>query len=196
MAHPNILTIFDVGVHEGSPFLVCELLDGQTLRDRLAGETMRAKDAIGIALQLARGVAAAHALHVVHRDIKPENLFLTRDGTLKILDFGLAKFKAESLTRPDSDTIAVSSPGLVIGTPGYMAPEQVRGALVDERTDIFAVGTVLYEMLVGTHPFRGGSHAETMAAILNESPASMSATIPPALERAVYRRSQCSRFST
>jgi serine/threonine protein kinase len=96
LAHPNILTIFDVGVHEGAPFLVCELLEGHTLRERLAGEPMRSKEAIGIGLQLSRGVAAAHALHVVHRDLKPENLFLTRDGTLKILDFGLAKLRAES----------------------------------------------------------------------------------------------------
>jgi non-specific serine/threonine protein kinase len=187
LAHPNILTIFDVGVHEGCPFLVCELLDGRTLRDRLAAEPMRAQEAIEIGLQLARGVAAAHALHVVHRDLKPENIFLTRDGSLKILDFGLAKLKPESPGRPDADTVAASSPGLVIGTPGYMAPEQVRGGVVDERTDIFAVGTVLYEMLSGAHPFRRASPAETMAAILGESPPPMGASVPPALERTLFR---------
>jgi TolB-like protein/tetratricopeptide (TPR) repeat protein len=187
LAHPNILTIFDVGSHDGAPFIVCELLEGQTLRGRLASGPIKPGEAIGIALQLARGVAAAHAVRVVHRDIKPENLFITHDGTLKILDFGLAKLKTEALLANDAETVDVSSPGLLIGTPGYMAPEQVRGAVVDERTDIFAIGTVLHEMLTAIQLFRRPSSAETIAAVLNDRPRAMGSGIPVALERIVFR---------
>ena len=187
LAHPNILTVFDIGSHGGVPFLVCELLDGRTLRARLSEGPLRARDAIAIALQLARGVAAAHALRVVHRDLKPENLFLTREGTLKILDFGLAKLEVEALSAPGAETVSVTSPGLVVGTPGYMAPEQVRGLPVDERTDIFAMGVILHEMLTADQPFRRPTVAETLAAVLRDQPAPPGGDVPLALERIVTR---------
>ena len=187
LAHSNILTIFDVGTHEGTPFLVCELLEGQTLRDRLGSGPLDSDTALTLALQLARGVAAAHALRIVHRDLKPENLLVTRDGTLKILDFGLAKLQDHPLLEPSSETLGLSSPGLLIGTPGYMAPEQVRGALVDERSDIFAIGTILFEMLAGFNPFARATTADTLAAVLHEDIAGSSAKLPLALVGVIER---------
>ncbi len=187
LAHHNILTIFDIGTHDGAPFLVCELLEGQTLRERLVTGPLDAPAAVALALQLARGVAAAHALRVVHRDIKPENLFITRDGTLKILDFGLAKLRSDAVVDPSSPTVDASSPGLVIGTPAYMAPEQVRGAPADERTDIFAIGAVLYEMLGGHAPFVRPSAGETLAAILHEPVAPLPARVPSPVVQVVLR---------
>lgn len=168
LAHANILTIFDVGTHEGAPFLVCELLEGQTLRERLASGPIELDAALALGLQLARGVAAAHSLHVIHRDLKPENLLVTRDGTLKILDFGLAKLQENPRVASEGKTVTTSSPGMLIGTPGYMAPEQVRVGLVDERSDVFAIGTILYEMLSGHNPFARATVAETLAAILRD----------------------------
>jgi non-specific serine/threonine protein kinase len=182
LAHPNILTIFDVGTHEGLPFLVCELLEGQTLRARLASGPFEPARAIELALQLVRGIAAAHTLKIVHRDLKPENLFLTRDGLLKILDFGLAKLVSDPLAGasgggeagPGGGTatlsLSPSTPGLVIGTLTYMAPEQLRGEPVDERADLFAAGAILYELVAGESPFRMPSNAETIAAILHQTP--------------------------
>ncbi len=187
LAHSNILTIFDVGTHDGAPFLVCELLEGETLRQRLASGALDADAALALSLQLARGVAAAHALRNGHRDLQPENLLVTRDGTLKILDFGLAKLESHPLTDSMTETLGLSSPGMLIGTPGYMAPEQVRGALVDERTDIFAVGTILFEMLTGSNPFARATAAETMAAILHEDVALRSAELPAAAAQLVER---------
>jgi non-specific serine/threonine protein kinase len=187
LAHSNILTIFDIGTHEGTPFLVCELLEGRTLRERLASGALEVDEALTLAIQLVRGVAAAHALRIVHRDLKPENLLITRDGTLKILDFGLAKLQSNPLTEPVAETIGLSSPGLLVGTPGYMAPEQVRGALVDERADIFSIGTILFEMLAGHNPFRRATAAETLAAILHEDVMGLSATLPAALAPVVER---------
>lgn len=171
LSHPNIVTIFDVGTHDGAPFLVSELLDGETLRVTLADGALPVPRAIELTQQLIRGVAAAHALRVIHRDLKPENLFLTREGTLKILDFGLAKLKPEPLANQGATTIQVSEPGRLLGSPDYMAPEQLRGEPLDERADLFAIGVMMYEMLSGTHPFRRGSTAETLAAILRENPA-------------------------
>ena len=187
LAHPNILTIFDVGTHDGLPFLVSELLDGQTLGRRLAAGRVEPVRAIELAIQLVKGVAAAHALRIVHRDLKPENLFVTGHGTLKILDFGLAKLKNADFGDPAQSTIEMSDPNRLIGTPAYMAPEQLRGELVDERTDIFAIGTVLYEMVCGRHPFRRDSGAAMLAAILHERPAGLdlSSGYPPAMERIV-----------
>jgi adenylate cyclase len=170
LAHPNILTVFDVGTHEGLPFLVSELLSGQTLGRRLTEGLLEPSRTIELALQLVRGVAAAHALRIVHRDLKPENLFVTGHGTLKILDFGLAKLKPTEYGDPAMSTIEASDPGRLIGTPAYMAPEQLRGHIVDERADIFAIGAVLYEMATGRHPFRRDSGAGTLGAILHEPP--------------------------
>jgi TolB-like protein/Tfp pilus assembly protein PilF len=170
LAHPNIVTVFDVGTHEGLPFLVSELLDGQTLGRRLASGPLEPARAIELALQLVRGVAAAHALRIVHRDLKPENLFVTGAGTLKILDFGLAKLKKGGPGDAGATTIEMSDPGRLIGTPAYMAPEQLRGHIIDERADIFAIGTVLFEMVNGRHPFRRETGAATLGAILHDPP--------------------------
>ncbi len=188
--HPNILSIFDIGEEGGSPYIVSELLEGQTLRERIRSGPLSSRKAIDYALQVARGLAAAHGKGIVHRDLKPENLFVTLDERVKILDFGLAK-----LMRPETDggeeapTVQVNTePGQVMGTAGYMSPEQVRGKVADHRSDIFAFGAILYEMLSGQRAFRGESPADTMSAILKEEPAELSEVarnVPPALERIV-----------
>jgi Tol biopolymer transport system component len=192
--HPNILAIHDVGTHEGSPYVVTELLEGETLRARINGIALPARKAIDYATQVARGLAAAHDRGIVHRDLKPENLFITRDGRVKILDFGLAKLKGiEALTDRETRTAGDAlepgtGAGTVLGTVGYMSPEQVRARPVDHRSDIFSFGAVLYEMLSGRRAFRGASAVETMNAILKEDPSDLSDTarnLPPALERIV-----------
>ncbi len=152
--HPNILALFDIGTHDGSPYIVSELLEGQTLRQRLEEGPLPARRAVEFALQVSQGLAAAHEKSVVHRDMKPENIFLTKDGRVKILDFGLAK-----LARPEGAASGSDSPtlggatqtaaGMVMGTVGYMSPEQVRGKAIDPRSDIFSFGAVVYEMLGG-----------------------------------------------
>ncbi|MEW5974584.1 MAG: protein kinase [Acidobacteriota bacterium] len=188
LSHPNIVTIFDVGVHGGCPFLVSELLEGQTLRKRLGAGALEPQPAVELAVQLARGLAAAHALKIIHRDLKPENLFITRQGILKVLDFGLAKLKPEPNLNTEDLTVAISQPGMLLGTPAYMAPEQLRGEPVDERTDIFALGMVLYEMVSGCNPFQKKSAAETLAAILGDEPPPIDAAkrIPGALLRVIH----------
>ena len=188
--HPNILSIFDIGEERGAPYIVSELLEGQTLRERIRSGALPSRKAIDYALQVARGLAAAHGKGIVHRDLKPENLFLTNDDRVKILDFGLAK-----LTRPETDsdaeaaTVQVNTePGQIMGTVGYMSPEQVRGKAADHRSDIFSFGSILYEMLSGQRAFQGDTRADTMSAILKEEPAELSETarhVPPALERMV-----------
>ena len=192
--HPNIIAIYDVGTHHGSPYVVTELMEGETLRDRINGTPLPPRKAIDYAVQVARGLAAAHERGIVHRDLKPENLFVTRDGRVKILDFGLAKLKGiEALTDRETRTAgALGDPstgaGTVLGTVGYMSPEQVRAQPVDHRSDIFSFGAVLYEMLSGRRAFRGASAVETMNAILKEDPPDLSETnrhLPPALERIV-----------
>src|SRR5437879_2146323 len=190
--HPNILTIFDVGSHDGSPYVVSELLEGEMLRDRLSGMAISSRKIIDYALQIAHGLAAAHAKGIVHRDLKPENLFITNDGRVKILDFGLAKLTGASegnLSQTEVPTRRVDTdPGLVMGTMAYMSPEQLRGKPADHRSDIFSFGAILYEMLSGKRAFRGGSMAETMSAILREDPPDLSETnktISPALERLI-----------
>ena len=186
--HPNILAIHDLGTHEETPYLVTELLEGQTLRDRMSGSTLPLRKAVDIAVQTANGVAAAHAKGTVHRDLKPENLFITADGRVKILDFGLAK-----LAEPPADageTLARTQPGSVLGTVGYMSPEQVRGREADSRSDIFSIGAILYEMVTGRRPFTGDSAVETMSAILKEDPPEISTIqkgVPPAVERVIRR---------
>jgi serine/threonine protein kinase len=189
--HPNILSIYDVGKHDGSPYVVSELLEGETLRKRIAGSPLAQRRAIDYALQIAHGLAAAHEKGIIHRDLKPDNIFITNDGRVKILDFGLAK-----LTQLDGNQAQTeiptrrvdTDPGVVMGTVGYMSPEQLKGRAVDQRTDIFSFGAILYEMLSGRRAFHGESAAETMSAILREDPAELSDSnknISPALERLV-----------
>jgi serine/threonine protein kinase len=191
--HPNILSVYDVATHDGSPYVVSELLEGETLRDRLSGAPISQRKTIDYAMQVARGLAAAHEKGIVHRDIKPDNLFITKDDRVKILDFGLAKL-VESVhgdgRQTDVPTRKVhTDPGTVLGTVGYMSPEQVRGAPADIRSDIFSFGAVLYEMFTGVRAFRGDSAVETLNAILKEEPKEFSVTnrnLAPALERVVW----------
>ena len=205
--HPNILAVYDIGQHNGSPYIVSELLEGQTLRAHLthasavartAGQhpsqrRLPARKAVDYALQMVRGLSAAHDKGITHRDLKPENVFLTTDGQLKILDFGLAKLAEPAVASIDAQTPTVGAatgPGVVLGTIGYMSPEQVRGQTADHRSDIFAFGATFYEMLSGHRAFDGGSSADTMTAILNEHPPTLSATDPelaPSLSRIVER---------
>jgi eukaryotic-like serine/threonine-protein kinase len=193
--HPNILAVFDIGQDEGSPFLVSELLDGESLRDMLDRGPLAQRKTIEYGVQIAHGLAAAHEKGIVHRDLKPENIFVTKDGRIKILDFGLAKLlqpvgEAENSVLLATVTSGPTVAGVVLGTPGYMAPEQVRGQAADARTDIFAFGAVLYEMLSGMRAFRRDTPAETMTAILREDPPEIEdATRPvsPALDRIVRR---------
>jgi len=193
--HPNILAIHDVGQHNGSPFLVLELLEGVSLRAVLDRGALPQRKAIDYGVQIAQGLAIAHAKEIVHRDLKPENLFVTKDERVKILDFGLAKaVQKTGGPRQDSEgatlTSAQTAAGIVMGTASYMAPEQVRGESVDARTDIFAFGAVLYEMLSGHRAFRRDTSAETMTAVLKDDPPELTDAqrpISPALERIVRR---------
>jgi serine/threonine protein kinase len=186
--HPNILVVFDIG-QEQTPYLVSELLEGQTLRERLREGRLSVVKSVDIARQTAAGLAAAHGKGITHRDIKPENLFLTKDGRLKILDFGLAKLSHTEKPSTESATqTQVTDPGSVVGTVSYMSPEQVRAKAVDQRSDIFSLGCVLYEMLVGKRAFQGETTAETMTAILRQEPpdlTALDAKLPPALDRIV-----------
>jgi Tol biopolymer transport system component len=190
--HPNILSIYDVDTHNGSPYVVSELLEGETLREQLHGTALSVRKALDYALQIASGLAAAHEKGIVHRDLKPENLFVTKDARVKILDFGLAKLiepRDGSEVRTDLPTRKLNTdPGTVVGTVGYMSPEQVRAERVDHRSDIFSLGVILYEMLSGKRAFRGASAIETLNAILKEDPPELSelnSQINPALERVV-----------
>jgi eukaryotic-like serine/threonine-protein kinase len=190
--HPNVLIVHDIGANDGAPYIVSELLEGETLRKRIGGTPLGQRRAIDYALQIANGLAAAHEKGIIHRDLKPDNIFITNDGRVKILDFGLAK-----LTQLDGDQAAQTDiptrrvdtdPGVVMGTVGYMSPEQLKGRPVDQRTDIFSFGAILYEMLSGRRAFHGESTAETMSAILKEDPPELSdtnKTVSPALERLV-----------
>jgi eukaryotic-like serine/threonine-protein kinase len=193
--NPHIVAVHDVGQHEGVPYIVSELLEGETLRQRLHGGPVPPRKAIEYAIQIARGLSTAHDKGIIHRDLKPENIFITLDGRAKILDFGLAKLiepdtpfahsgpHTASVTRLRTaapDTV----PGVVLGTIGYMSPEQVRGTTADHRADIFAFGAILYEMLSGQRAFTGATPADTMTAILKEDPPDLPAAerhIPPGL---------------
>ncbi len=190
--HPNILAVHRFGVFRGAPYLVSELLVGESLRQVLQRGPLPPRKAIDHAVQIAHGLAAAHDHGIVHRDLKPENLFVTRDGRIKILDFGLAKLiHAQTDSDGNATTLTQGTdPGMIMGTAGYMSPEQVRGQAVDHRTDIFAFGAVLYEMLSGRRAFQRSTSAETMTAILNDDPPAISQTgpnIPPGLQRVVHR---------
>jgi serine/threonine protein kinase len=191
--HPNILAIFDTGQNNGSPFLVSELLEGETLRTILDHGAMSSRKVIEYAVQIAQGLAAAHEKGIVHRDLKPENVFVTKDARIKILDFGLAKLAPKANVAPVDGVTLTSShtaAGVVMGTASYMAPEQVRGEPADARTDIFAFGAVLFEMLSGKRAFRHDTSAETMTAILKEDPPDLADPghpVSPALERIVRR---------
>ncbi len=180
--HPNVLTVHDVGTHEGAPYLVSELLEGESLRDRLASTgRLPPRKACEYAAQAARGLGAAHARGIVHRDLKPDNLFVTRDDRVKILDFGLAKLTEDPLVSADDETMTMkqeTEPGVILGTVGYMAPEQVRGEASDNRADIFALGTVLYEMLTGERAFTGDSAVSALNSILVDEPPEPSARVP------------------
>jgi serine/threonine protein kinase len=207
--HPNILTVHEVGAHDGQPYVVSELLEGQTLRDALGHGALPVKTAVEYAVQICRGLGAAHERGIVHRDLKPENVFVTTDGRIKILDFGLAKLTeaaAPGAPAPGGATMATrtaeTSPGVVMGTIGYMSPEQLRGQAVDNRSDLFSFGAVLYEMLSGVRAFAGDTPADTISAILGSDPPELTigrGTISSGLERIVRhcleklpgRRFQC-----
>jgi Tol biopolymer transport system component len=187
LSHPNVISVFDTGVEHGRLYLVMELLSGESLREHLKHGAIAPRKAIDVAVQIARGLAAAHDKGLVHRDLKPENIFLQPDGHVKILDFGLARgFTPDAAGA--TQTAAATDPGMVMGTVGYMAPEQVRGHAVDARTDLFALGVVLYEMLAGQRPFQRETAADTMSAILKEDPPELASSrpdLPPALDRIV-----------
>src|SRR5262252_9188022 len=208
--HPNILALYDVGTYEQSPYLVSELLVGDTLRNRLGGRPLPVRKAVDYAIQIAHGMTAAHDKGIVHRDLKPDNIFITSDGRVKILDFGLAKLVEQEAAPARASQLATAPeiqrpltlPGVVMGTVGYMSPEQVLGAPADTRSDIFAFGAILYEMLGGRRAFGGDTAIESMTAILKEDPRPLSASghnIPPTLERLVDRcleKTAALRFQT
>ena len=184
--HPNIVAVYDTGWHEGVPYIVTELLEGETLAERMSRGSLPLRRALECALQISSGLVAAHERGIVHRDLKPANLFLTSQGAVKILDFGVAKLAPAAPDAPD----AATTPGLVIGTVGYMSPEQVRAGAVDIRSDQFSLGCVLYELLTGRPPFQRASAAQTMAAVLEDDPAPLSETnlrVPRAIGWVVER---------
>lgn len=190
--HPNILAVYDVGTDKAAPYIVSELLDGETLRNKLQSGALSVRKAIEYSLQIAHGLAAAHEKGITHRDLKPENLFITKSGHIKILDFGLAKLTEKIFVQQDNSglqtVVADSHPGTVLGTVGYMSPEQVRGQSVDSRSDIFSFGTILYEMFTGKRAFSGNTHADTMSSILQKDPVDIqhcNPEVPAAAERIV-----------
>ncbi|HEX7076941.1 MAG TPA: protein kinase [Candidatus Eisenbacteria bacterium] len=193
LSHPNVCAIYDLGSHEGSPFVVMELLEGESLREILHAGPVPLRKALEYAAQAAEGLAAAHAKGIVHRDLKPENLFVTKEGRVKVLDFGLAKLTGAGAAvagSPPAGSAApaggasvpgtITSPGVVLGTLAYMAPEQIRGAAADARADVFALGVVLYEMLTARRPFEGATQADAMSAILQQDAAPLSTLRPDA----------------
>src|SRR5262245_59567483 len=191
LSNPNILSIHDFGTEQGVCYAVMELLEGETLRTRISGGALPWRKAVGIGIDIAEGLSASHAKGIIHRDLKPENIFLTSDGRTKILDFGLARFKAaipeENITSAPTVPI-ISEPGFVMGTPGYMSPEQVRGDEAEAPSDIFSFGSVLYEMVTGHRPFAGRTVADTMAAILRDDPPDLTDSgknLPPDLEQVI-----------
>ena len=189
--HPNILSIHDVGTENGTAYVVFELLEGETLRQRLEHGALPTRKAVELAVQMCRGLAAAHARGLIHRDLKPENLFLTLDDRLKILDFGLAKLsespeREQELQKARAGT--ATEPGILLGTVGYMSPEQARGKPADARSDLFALGAVVYEMLSGRRAFSGETPADTLSAVLHADPPPLAGAgrlVSPAVEGVV-----------
>lgn len=201
LSHPNILSIFDFGVEQGLSYAVMELLEGETLRERLNRSAMDWREAVEGGIAIAEGLAAAHARGVIHRDLKPENIFLTSDGQVKILDFGIARVKRA--VSPDAETVTsaltqTTTPGLVMGTIGYMSPEQVRGEPVEVQSDVFSLGCVLYEAISGQRPFAHNTVAEVIAAVLKEEPPplrSRATEVPAELDRVISKalRKDCDK---
>jgi eukaryotic-like serine/threonine-protein kinase len=193
--HPNVVALYDVGLQDGKPYFVTELLQGETLRERLAKGPVPLATALEWAAQMAQGLAAAHERSIVHRDLKPENVFITKDGHVKLLDFGIAKLveavHAEASRDFMEETVSPSgghtATGMVLGTPGYMSPEQIRGDPVDARTDFFSLGAVLYEMLCGRRAFQAGTVVESGYAILHSEPEPLPTTVPALLAQVVRR---------
>ena len=189
--HPNVLAVYDVGSHEGAPYLVSELLEGDTLRTQISAGGLTPRKAVEHGVQIARGLSAAHQRGIVHRDLKPENVFVTRDGYVKILDFGLAKLREDGRSDPESETETHQTrPGVILGTIPYLSPEQVRGLPADARSDIFALGSVLYEMLARRRAFTGETASEIETAILRAEPPELTSIdrgVSPATDRIVRR---------
>jgi len=182
LSHPNIVAVYDVGDQDGVSYIVSELVEGESLRDLIERGPVPLRKAIDLGAQIAEGLATAHAAGVVHRDLKPENVMLTRDFRAKILDFGLARYQPAAQSE---GTMTMTQPGMVMGTVGYMSPEQVMGTPADARSDIFSLGIILYEMLVGKLAFARATTVETMSAILRDDPAELPATLPPAVQQLV-----------
>src|SRR5262245_12034503 len=206
LSHPNILSIFDFGTQDGTAYAVTELLEGETLRGKLDGGPVSQRQAVDWAVQIAKGLSAAHSKGVIHRDLKPDNVFVTRDGHVKILDFGLAK-RVEEQTPAQEQTSAPTgsghtAPGTVMGTMGYMSPEQLRGLPVDHRSDIFSFGAILYEMLSGRKAFKKETASDTISAVLRDDPPELTQTgrnVSPALDHIVrhcLEKDRENRFGT
>jgi serine/threonine protein kinase/WD40 repeat protein len=206
LSHPNVVTVFDVGTHDGQPYLVLELLEGETLRETLRSGVPALRQAVTWALEVSRGLAAAHERGIVHRDLKPENVFLTSDGRVKVLDFGLAKLHetlvSDEVDRESPTATKGTSPGVLLGTIGYMSPEQVKGETPDARTDVFALGTVLYELVTGRKAFGEGTAPEVLASILRDEPPPLESVqhgVPASVETVVRRclaKRPADRFSS
>lgn len=199
--HPNILTILDIGTYDALPFIITELLEGETLRERLRPGPLPQRKAMEVASQIAKGLGAAHERGIVHRDIKPENIFVSSDGHVKILDFGLARLSTQESVHADVTITVQTASGIILGTAAYMSPEQARGQAVDSRSDIFSLGSVLYEMLSGQLPFTGSTYADLISAILRQDPAPLPSErkILPAVDRIVRRcleKSPAERFQS
>src|SRR5690242_1103954 len=199
LSHPNILAIFDVGSEEGVSFAVTELLEGETLKQRLDRGAMGWREAVAIGAAVADGLAAAHGKGIIHRDLKPHNIFLTAEGRVKILDFGLARVKAAAAGQEASSMPTETDTGIVMGTAGYMSPEQVRGEHADVASDVFSFGCVLYEMAAGRRAFARETAAQSMAAVLETEPPELGTEIPAAVREAVTRcleKSPARRYSS
>jgi serine/threonine protein kinase len=196
LSHPNVCTVYDLGTHEGSPFVVMELLEGETLRQVLQGGAIPLLKALAYAAQAAEGLAAAHAKGIIHRDLKPENLFVTKAGRVKVLDFGLAKLMGAGLSAPGplAETTppdTMTSPGAILGTTAYLSPEQIRGESVDARADVFSLGIVLYEMCCGQRPFDGRTSADVMSAILTQDAPALTTLRPDAPPQLAWLLRRC-----